>query len=175
MLKIIFFLFIFIFMSLPVSGEYYQYKDADGNMVFTDDVANVPAEDRSDLTVYESVGKLDFETPSEVSDNVASDSSIQETVAGNGEELSVESLNVMRETLDQTAASLKAEHEELAAQNPGVNASKLQRVEYNNKVIEINSKMADYKKQHQAYNEKVRAYNARISLENKKKDSGQAK
>jgi hypothetical protein len=175
MLRIIFFLFIFIVMSHPVSGEYYQYKDANGNILFTDDVANVPANDRSNLTVYESVDNSDYETLSDASENVVSDSSIQETVTGNDEDLSVESLDAMRAALDQTAASLKAEHEELAAQVPGVDASKLQKTEYDKKVLEMNAKMADYKKQHQAYSEKVKAYNARIVMENKKKDSGQAK
>ncbi len=166
--------------TMPVSGEYYQYEDSQGNLKFTDDPATIPKDTQTEITAYESIGNNNFQEPLESNSSSDSgqepDSSIPAGTIRDGEKLpDIAALEKMRTLLDQTEASLKVEHEELAAQAPGAGASKLQKTEYDAKVREMNAKMDDYKKQYQAYNEKVRAYNARIALENKKGDSGAAK
>jgi predicted metal-dependent hydrolase len=167
-------------MSMPVAGEYYQYKDGQGNLRFTDDPANIPKEIQTDITAYESVENFSFEESLETSSSsdVISEGDtnvqiIENTEAEQRPEREV--LDEMRAALDQTEASLKEQHEELKAQAPGKTASKTQTDEYLKKVDELKVKMADYQKQQQAYNEKVKAYNARIALENKKGETGEAR
>ena len=178
MRKILFMcLFVPFLMAMPVSGEYYQYKDAQGNLRFSDDTANIPKDTQADITSYESIEKNNYQAPLEFDVSPDSEQNIDNNMlAGtisDGEQLpDIAALEKMLTSLDQTEASLKAEHEQLAAHDPGLKASKLQRDEYAEKVKTMNEKMEDYKQQHQAYNEKVKAYNARISSEEKKADTG---
>ena len=169
MFKIIFLCAFCILMAMPVAGEYYQYKDAQGNYRFTDDTANIPENKQMDMKSYESIDSNDFLMPSE------GDASPGSSQGDNSHLLSPDAsdlpdqkaLEEMRAALEQTVDSLEAQHQELEAQVPGTDASKLQINAYNEKVKALNLKMEEYKKQHQAYNKKVSAYNARNTQEAK--------
>jgi len=158
-MRIIILLSVFCFLiTIPAVAEYYQYEDAQGNLRFTDDSASIPKDTQKDITTYESIQSKSFQDPSEA------DVQISPTDTGGDNQLADrEALEQMRAALAQTATTLKIEHEQLADQDPGLKASKLQRDEYTEKVKLLNEKMVDYKQQHQAYNNKVKAYNARIS------------
>jgi hypothetical protein len=164
-----------LLMAMPVSGEYYQYEDAEGNLRFTDDPANIPRDTQADITAYESIENNSFQEPLELnsSDSTQEDGgNLSLPGASKSEQIADrKELDEMRAALDQTEALLKAEHEELKMQAPGLDASTLQKNEYAEKITVMNAKMADYKEQHQAYNEKARAYNASIQSEEKKVDN----
>ena len=38
-----------------IAGEFYQYTDKDGNMIFTDDFDKVPKEKQAEVKTYQSV------------------------------------------------------------------------------------------------------------------------
>lgn len=162
--------------TMPVSGEYYQYEDSQGNLKFTDDPATIPKDTQADITAYESIENNSVQEPLESNSSLDSgqdpaSSMPAGTIRDDKKLPDIAALEQLRTLLDQTEASLKAEHEKLKMQAPGLDASTLQKNEYAEKISVMNAKMADYKEQHQAYNEKVRAYNASIQSEEKKVDN----
>jgi chromosome segregation ATPase len=167
-----------VLITMPVAAEYYQYKDSQGNLRFTDDPANIPKDTTNDIIAHESI---ENDNRFQAFPEDAASSALNGADTGN-ESLSDnakaepstdrKALEEMSAALNKTAASLKAQHEELKAQVPKKSASKDQQKAYTEKVNTWNAKMEAYKKQHKEYNEKVKAYNAQLETEEKNANNG---
>ncbi len=159
----IFFLSVLLFMTMPASGEYYQYKDSHGNQIFTDDIGNIPMEHRQDIEVFESVKtepqqEMTGEAAVREEDADGKGAVKAKPAAPGGEREKANELSAMREELRKTLANLEAERTAIGPP-PSNNASSLVKTEYNNKVRELNRKMDAYQRGTKALVEKVRAYN----------------
>ncbi|MGB9499060.1 MAG: DUF4124 domain-containing protein [Dissulfuribacterales bacterium] len=173
MLKKILLAALFLFVAMPVVGEYYQYKDAQGNLRFTDNPANVPEDQQPNLKTFESVQTTWVPESARVVEPAGKDSepvlnqreisqpsssdTWEEKIQGLGREL-----DTMRVELSQTAESLREQQKALEAQAPGKQASSKEKIAYSEKVEALNAEIEAYNKQRQVFNEKVKAFNAQI-------------
>jgi predicted RNase H-like nuclease (RuvC/YqgF family) len=160
-----------VLWAVPAAGEYYQYRDQNGVLRFTDDIASIPADQRPDVTTHQSI-KSDPEPvtteaavrqekgPSNVSpkqESRSSGGSWQERNARQKQEL-----DRMQAELKKTFEALKIERSKLRAEAPEKEATVKEKATYNNKVEALNLKIAQYEERLAAFNEKVNAYNAQV-------------
>lgn len=148
--------------AVPASGEYYQYHDAQGNLRFTDDIANIPESERTDMTAFESVKSDGFSASEEESPPARV--SPKPLKKDDPSDATREELEVMRTELDRTAASINVRRNELEAQRPADDAPDAERKAYFDKVTALNADLRAYKQRRREYNEKVKAFNAGIAL-----------
>ncbi len=157
-------------------GEYYQYKDNQGNLRFTDNPANIPEDQRADTKTFDSVPSEPVQMPEETDpepilnepeseaaspDDAAfdddADDAWEDRVVQSGKEL-----EQMQEEIHETAESLQEQQEALKEQAPGENASPSEKALYFEKVSVLNAKINEYNKQREAFNQKVNDFNAQI-------------
>ena len=163
-------------IALPAfaSAEFYRYVDQEGKTHYTDDIANIPADQRSHVSEYDDVApgpSLQQETGTtiqEEGDREATLSAPEEMpprrAPGVGEDETKAVNQRMKETgvaLEQEYQALMGERKQLdeAAKRPTTPASRGKLVE---KIRNFNSRSKDYKKRREAFNQEVEAYNAGI-------------
>lgn len=163
-------------IALPgfASAEFYRYVDQEGKTHYTDDIANIPADQRSHISEYEDVShrsslkeETETTTPEEESREPAvSEPEVmrpqREPGVGEGEKKAVD--QELRETgtaLEQEYQALIEERKQLdeAAKRPVTPASREKLVQ---KIRDFNSRSKDYEKRREAFNQDVEAYNAGI-------------
>ena len=139
----------------PGMGEFYRYQDAHGNVIYTDDLSKVPAEQRSKTEMYE---ESVTPPPSQDEKAVKSDSDAPidtETLRKEGERL----LKVKAE-LDKEYQALAKENAELKTeQEAAVTTDQIKAV--NQKVVSYNARFQAYHEKSSAYETDVKAYNER--------------
>ncbi len=166
MIKTVLVAVLLLLVAVPAAGEYYQYRDAQGNLRFTDDPANLPEDQRPDLQTFESAQpipqaqpeKADVSPVSGRKENLsASPSPWEEKVRQSGQ-----ALDTLRAELSRTAGSLRERQKALETQAPGKEASAREKVIYAEQVEALNLDIEAYNKQREVFNEKVNAFNAQI-------------
>jgi hypothetical protein len=167
---IILFVFAVLMMASQGWSEYYQYKDDEGNLRFTDDPVNIPEDQRAEVKTFESVqrepapmmeetnsvpvlNQPESEVPS--SDGTTSSDAWEDRIVQSSEEL-----DQTQEEIQRTAKSLHEEQEALKSQAPGDNASPSEKALYFEKVSVLNAKIDEYNKQREAFDQKVKTFNA---------------
>jgi len=161
-------------MYALASAEFYRYVDEKGKVHYTDDLANVPVEQRPKADEYE-----------EVYDQFAPEEGIEtkkpETVSPKGALKEAEEVRLQREasgkeaeekTLEQklkeTGAKLQEEYEALAKEREELDKmatgplTQTTRKELIKKVKDYNLRSEDYEMRRKAFNKEVEAYNAEI-------------
>ena len=159
-----------LFMAMPAAGEYYQYKDAEGNLRFTDDLSNVPEDQQPKIKTFESAKEIAprQSTTVEKSAPAADQRGSRGSATGDWEDKvtrSSEALDKLQAELQQTAQSLKQQQAALEAQEPGKDASDGEKTAYYQKVNALNARIEAYNKKHEQFNEKVKAFNKEIGRE----------
>jgi len=163
--------------TIPALGEYYQYTDQNGNIRFTDDLYEVPEDQRANMQTHESVQtekavQSDSVFPP-VDDDTFSDSPSMTDTADKSEQSSAKTfeqeLKLDAETLDQrqsdlsrTFKSLEAEKKAIEDQKPPKGASSRVMGPYVDKVEALNAKIEKYERQREEFDKKVRAFNSRV-------------
>ncbi len=157
---------VIIFMSTPVLGEFYRYVDKSGNVKFTDDLGQVPVEQRPKAKTYmESKG-----IPEEKTD--VSDAEKEKTVQDSTAELDQRKIQLDKETLE-----LKKEYEAIMKEQDALSEeqkkakTRILIQKYNKKAEAFNEKTAQYEKKRKALDERIVKYNSEVkqNLENKLK------
>ena len=161
-------------MYALASAEFYRYVDEKGKVHYTDDLANVPVEQRPKADEYE-----------EVYDQFAPEEGIErkkpETESPKGALKEAEEVRLQREasgkeaeekTLEQklreAGAKLKEEYQALMKEKGELEKraarrlTETERKELIKKVRDYNSRTEDYEKRRQAFDKEVEAYNAEI-------------
>lgn len=186
MLKKIFLSVLFLLMAMPASGEYYQYKDQNGNVRFTDDLYKVPADQRSAMKTYESVQNDPLQAPvandgdrsamteetSENSDQFFEETPEQELEEENSEQFTEEppeqepqvdsrELDRLQADLNDRYKSIEAAKKANEAQKPPKGSTTKEKVLYIDKVEALNAEIAQYEQQRAEFEKKVKAFNAR--------------
>ena len=155
-------------VCLPAYGKFYQYTDANGVKRFTDDIANVPPEQRTDVKMHESV-KSDPVQPARHAQSAGTPSPDMMTPSGDApsqtgtwhEKINSQAKDLDREqsNLNKTYQSLQAERQALAAKAPPAGASAETRAAYRQQVKQLNQKIDTYESQYEDYRKKAKAFN----------------
>ena len=170
----IFVLISFILFSVNASAEFYKYTDEDGNVRFTDDINQVPEEQRSKIRSYvesqsEEVPEQETtqESPekSEQQANVP-DSSEDEAAEGSLEELKSR-IDAIKEEVEQAYAALLKEKEQLSEDKKKVKTRE-QVENYNKRIESYNILGQDFIKKQKERDSLIDDYNARIMKKNTK-------
>lgn len=158
-----------VLWSAPGFCEYYQYRDQNGVLRYTDDLASVPPDQRPDVKTHQSIESKPVQkttatatnknvSPSEASPKKGAQPSGRTWQERNSQEK--QELDQMQAELKETFKALQAERTALNAKTPPEGASFKQRAGYNKQVQALNLKIADYESKLNAFNEKVSVYNA---------------
>ena len=170
----IFVLISFILFSVNASAEFYKYTDEDGNVRFTDDINQVPEEQRPKIRSYvesqsEEVPEQETtqESPekSEQQANVP-DSSEDEAAEGSLEELKSR-IDAIKEEVEQAYAALLKEKEQLSEDKKKVKTRE-QVENYNKRIESYNIRGQDFIKKQKERDSLIDDYNARIMKKNTK-------
>ncbi len=156
------------------SAEFYKYVDKNGNVRFTDNLANVPADQRSLVDEYEELpypSSQEKRTEVGAEEEVAREKSDQpaETAHPPKEPL-VERMksNAAAQKLKETGARLREEYEALMKEREQldkistIRMTPAARKELVEKITGFNARIRDYDKRKEAYNKEAQAHNASI-------------
>lgn len=152
----------------PVSAEFYKYTDQDGNIRFTDDLSQVPKDQRTTVTSYDEsesaqqtaapVGKKkDGQQPLE-----------QKQEAGNSLDAQGKQIQSKKDELDKQYQALMQEKARLEAEKEKPKSTD-ETVQLNQKISELNKNISQYDQKRKALNVEIEAYNARVAAKNKEK------
>jgi len=172
-------IFLSFFMASPVWSQFYRYLDEKGNVRYTDDLSQVPEDQREGAQAYQ-------ESKSEPESQPSPDpAEAQKTEDAEGAEKADENPKPSADgpdssdELDALAASLKAQRQEIDTEYAAIqkerdalNASRPttttkarakifleQQGELEQRIQAYDKKRLQYENDVKAYNEKVRAYN----------------
>lgn len=125
-----------------VMAEYYQYVDKDGTKHFTDDLSQVPKNQRPNLKTYQTI-----QPPPE---NESSDTKVQ----GSDNALTIEALMAENDTLKKEYDALNKKKETLSEQKKTLSGK-----EYNTQITGLNLEIKHYQKRREDYNDRVKEFN----------------
>jgi chromosome segregation ATPase len=165
----IFIIITFLMFSVSAAAEFYKYVDEDGNVHFTDDINQVPAEQRAKIRSYvESVSEDPAGqevTRENQSEQAATDQQTNFPDLSGDESESLEDakkrIDELKSEIDQEYEALLKEKEQLAKNKEKAKTRK-QIIEFNKKVDSLNKRVVVYEKKGKDYKEQVDAYNQRI-------------
>ncbi len=158
-------------IAAPATGALYEYRDADGNIRFTDDLGNVPEEKRENVRRIRAVP--DYSTPSEQqeppaqTEETALDADADDPPEGDQAEGDAD-LVERGEALRSEQAELQAEYEGIQEEKaqigdpPDEDAPLAEFEAYGEKVDQINDRIRVYQEKLKDHEERVKAYNARF-------------
>jgi len=183
---------IIILFAIPAASEIYKYVDETGNVHFTDDVSNVPVEQRATLTVSEEYKKdpnteqaaesaaknedwaeESVEEINDLSDETESRDEVYDS-DGTADDAQTADLDAIRSQLDMMKKEIDREYHALIKQKKQLaKESKAlkdrEEILKHNKNVELLNKKAEvYAKKGKIYEARVDAYNEQIGLENAK-------
>jgi len=140
-------------IPIPACAEYYKYKDSNGVIRFTDNLLDVPKDQRENMQAYkESVSP----GPKPETAGV-----MQEETTFQDKNSRIEQLNSERESLDQSFKDLEAERNFLLESSPS--PQEIEAYQAFRKRVEIfNEKIKSYEERRKLFQSKIDAFNAEI-------------
>jgi len=163
--KILLLLFLFfLFGAQPAEAEIYQYKDPTGTSRFTDDLSNVPEEQRPDLKTFKSV-KNDEDKRTKLQNSMSSSKASERKSSTTADtwrekvENSSRELEQMKADLEQRVKQLRKQRKQLKANTPAKNSSSREKAAYYDKIKSLNAKIEAYSKQREKFQKKIDAFN----------------
>jgi predicted RNase H-like nuclease (RuvC/YqgF family) len=148
---------IFLAFAQPASAEFYRYLDEHGNVMFTDDLSKVPADQRDKVKPYEETQSTP--APKEVKNDAGP--ATKAPPADNP-------IEQERARLQEQETSLNAEYENLMSTRTQLNEEKQKAVtnaqikEYNAKIVEFNAQIQAYEKKRDALADAVTEFNKKV-------------
>jgi hypothetical protein len=159
------------------SAEFYRYVDEKGKVYYTDDLANVPAEQRPKVDEYEE--PYDESVPEEGTERQEAQTGAPEEDVNETEEVRVQTEAPAKEgeetsqeqKLREAGAKLTEEYQALVEEREKLDEiskkklSKADHKELIKRIRDYNSRTEDYEKRRAAFNKEVEDYNASIKKE----------
>lgn len=170
----IFVLISFLLFSVSASAEFYKYTDADGNVRFTDDINQVPEEQRSKIRSYvesQSEAVPEQEATQEIPEESEQQTNFPDLSEDDAKQGSIEELksriDAIKQEIDQEYAALLKEKEQLAEDKNKVK-TRAQVESYNKRIESYNIRGEDFMKKQKERDALIDDYNARITKKNTK-------
>ncbi len=162
----------FLLLAVNASAEFYKYTDEEGNVRFTDDINQVPEEQRAKIHSY--VESQSLEVPEqEVTPEVTANQKEPEQQANfpdlSDDDEGAESLENAKSRIDTIKQEIDQEYEALMKEKQQLANDKTQAktreqiVEYNKRVDDLNKRVETYEIKGQDYKAQVEAYNKRVT------------
>ncbi len=156
-MKVAFFLLVMLMMVVcSASAQIYRYVDPQGNVLYTDDLLKVPADQRSRVQQYGESQSPQIKTPSSqppVGQPAAKPTSLPQPP------ITPKQLNQQRQALEKLHKELQEEKKLLEMQRKSVHTFP-QHIQFKQKAMELEKKIQAYDAQRQAYDQAVEQYNA---------------
>lgn len=152
-------LVIFVSGVLPVQGEMYKYRDAQGNTCYTDNLALIPEDQRPEAQALETIDADEAVVQSAVDKNAAVlDNSVDQDETQSDmvvDEETISALNLRKKELDAEFSGLMTEKYKLLQEKEKLSGLAGRDVEaresYEGKVTDLNNRIADYKTRRDAF------------------------
>lgn len=140
-------------VPIPACAEYYRYKDTDGVIRFTDNLLNVPEDQRENIQTYK-----EALTPGPKPETSDAPRGKLDSKGRNGR---VEELNSERESLEQVFKDLDAERKLLLESSPIPQETEAYEA-YKKRIEAFNEKIKSYEERRKMFQARVDAFNAEI-------------
>ncbi len=174
-LRLFIILIALLFSTVGAFAEFYKYIDKEENILFTDDLSEVPQNQRPGVIEY---GEPEKKTESSKESGYAEESAeIQPEEDGPLDNTSNDpaaNFGNRKNALEQEYILLKKENAELANTNKKLK-TKAQVERYNEKVLLIKEKIEHYKKNRAELNAEIEEYNKSIQIDREDKKNNDAK
>lgn len=167
-------LFIAAFLSAsPVSAEYYQYTDEQGNIRFTDDLSVIPEKQQNEATTFESLPvQPDNADPQTVQGDTEPRAGVQQNAPAESDapgrtwdaqmRVTAKEIDAEKAELDQLYRQLQVEKSELQTQDP-TRMEEDVLSEYRDRVQALNDKVKNYDERRQEFQKKVDDFNKKLN------------
>lgn len=148
----------------PVNAEFYKYSDRHGNIIYTDDLSNVPVDQRPKAKIPETTDQVPPPGFSNVeSDNTSGQRQIDEDRHFLDERKQLEAI---KKNLDKEFKSLVEENARIKEeQKTAVTPDQVKSV--NKQAVRFNTRFQAYQEKEAAYKTRLKAFNQRLSSTNK--------
>lgn len=159
-------------LCLPVSAlaEFYKYRDADGVLRFTDNLAEIPPDQRPDVDRYKQVEDFRPPTPDKpkpTSRRGGDDEEGEDRRARSKKDqgLSASELAARYQELNDKKAELDAEYQELVAAQEAIREereaaeTREEKFAINQKVMTLNQRIGAFEKKRAEFEQEVQAFN----------------
>ena len=157
-----------LLLAAPVYAEIYKYTDENGQKRWTDDLSQVPKEQRATAQRIESEKEKPVDPTSGKAQGAQSDSPLEPTAtlpdsgaASDTAELNREALEKEKADLDLMYQQLLEEREQIQKLTPEALSFKA-RAELNDRITAFNQETEQYEAKSNAFKERINAYNERI-------------
>lgn len=144
----------------PVLAQYYQYTDENGTVYFTDNLVEVPVDQRKDLKTYESENSIsDSETIRKTPADLPEDLRDPEKEMPEARVIStMQQLNKEKEILDHMYEQLVTRKQALKKEKASASTA-AQETAVQKKINTLNQDIADFENRRQAFEKKAKTFN----------------
>ena len=148
----------------PALGEFYKYRDSNGVLLFTDNLADVPPDQRPDAKSYKEAD--DYLTPEQKAARDAKKRQEVEMAAQQKQEGNFEAIQETRMTLNQVRTELDKEYGDLIREKEALEKEKAaattpeKQTAYKKRVNALNKRIIEYEDRRNQYEESIKKFNA---------------
>jgi len=143
-------------VSVPVCAEFYKYRDANGVLRFTDNLMEVPEDQRENLKSYKE--SVTTEEKPQISE------STKKAAALKNRNSRIEQMNGEREALAQTFSDLETERKTILDSAPDPQDQEAYEA-HRQRISTFNEKIKAYEEKRKQFQEKIDAFNAEVQAE----------
>lgn len=153
----------------PALGEFYKYRDSSGVLRFTDNLGEVPPDQRPGARSYKEAD--DYLTPYQKQERAEKARQEAEMAAKQKTEDTFEAQQNQRMNLNKTRTALDAEYGELTREKKAVEKEKAeattpeQKKAYRRRVNALNKRILEYESRRDEYEENIKSFNEKARAE----------
>jgi chromosome segregation ATPase len=143
-------------VPIPACAEFYKYRDANGVLRFTDNLMEVPEDQRENLKSYTEV--VTPEEKPQISE------SAKKAAALKNRNSRIDQMNGERESLAQSFNELETERKAILESAPDPQDQEAYEA-HRQRIMTFNEKIKAYEEKRKQFQEKIDAFNAEVKAE----------